>query len=94
VNFFCEDISVSDIAKEVGTPFYLYSKATLTRHFKAFDSSFEDVDHLTCFAVKSCSNIAVLSLFGNLGGALILSLVANCFGHFRLEWMQKPLRRS
>jgi len=47
---FCEDISVSDIAKEVGTPFYLYSKATLTRHFKAFDSSFEDVDHLTCFA--------------------------------------------
>jgi len=65
---FCEDISVSAIAKEVGTPFYLYSKATLTRHFKAFDSSFEDVDHLTCFAVKSCSNIAVLSLFGNLGG--------------------------
>ena len=65
---FCEDISVSDIAKEVGTPFYLYSKATLTRHFKAFDSSFEDVDHLTCFAVKSCPNIAVLSLFANLGG--------------------------
>ena len=65
---FCEDISVSAIAKEVGTPFYLYSKATLTRHFKAFDSSFADVDHLTCFAVKSCSNIAVLSLFGSLGG--------------------------
>ncbi len=65
---FCEDISVSDIAKEVGTPFYLYSKATLTRHFNAFDTGFEGVDHLTCFAVKSCSNIAVLSLFGNLGG--------------------------
>jgi diaminopimelate decarboxylase len=65
---FCEDIAVSAIAKAVGTPFYLYSKATLTRHFKAFDSAFEDVDHLTCFAVKSCSNIAVLSLFRNLGG--------------------------
>lgn len=65
---FCEDVSVSDIAKEVGTPFYLYSRATLTRHFTAFDSSFEDIDHITCFAVKSCSNIAILSLFGNLGG--------------------------
>ncbi len=65
---FCEDVSVTQIAQEVGTPFYLYSKATLIRHFHAFDSGFEGVDHLTCFAVKSCSNIAVLSLFGNLGG--------------------------
>jgi len=65
---FCEEVRVSDIAKELGTPFYLYSKATLTRHFKAFDTGFEGVDHLTCFAVKSCSNIAILSLFGNLGG--------------------------
>ena len=65
---FCEEVRVSDIAKEMGTPFYLYSKATLTRHFKAFDAGFEGVDHLTCFAVKSCSNIAILSLFGNLGG--------------------------
>jgi len=65
---FCEDIAVSAIAKEVGTPFYLYSKATLERHFEAFDSGFKGVDHLTCFAVKSCSNIAVLSLFSGLGG--------------------------
>ncbi len=65
---FCEDIAVSDIAKEVGTPFYLYSKATLMRHFEAFDSGFKDVDHLTCFAVKSCSNIGILALFGELGG--------------------------
>ncbi|AGF77259.1 diaminopimelate decarboxylase [Desulfocapsa sulfexigens DSM 10523] len=65
---FCEDLAVSDIAKEVGTPFYLYSKATLTRHFQAFDSGFEGIDHITCFAVKSCSNIAILSLFGGLGG--------------------------
>jgi diaminopimelate decarboxylase len=66
--FFCEDVPVAQIAKEVGTPFYLYSKATLTRHFLAFDSGFEDIDHITCFAVKSCSNIAILSLFGGLGG--------------------------
>jgi diaminopimelate decarboxylase len=65
---FCEDVSVSSIAGEVGTPFYLYSRATLVRHFKAFDSGFEDIDHITCFAVKSCSNIAVLSLLSGLGG--------------------------
>ena len=65
---YCEDISLKSIAEEVGTPFYLYSEATLTRHFDAFDSGFEGMDHLTCFAVKACSNIAVLSLFGRLGG--------------------------
>ncbi|MCF8055451.1 MAG: diaminopimelate decarboxylase [Desulfocapsa sp.] len=65
---FCEDVSVGTIAKEVGTPFYLYSRATLVRHFQAFDSGFDTIDHITCFAVKSCSNIAVLSLFSGLGG--------------------------
>ena len=65
---FCEDVAVADIAKEVGTPFYLYSNATLERHFLAFDSGFTEIDHITCFAVKSCSNIAVLSLFSGLGG--------------------------
>lgn len=65
---FCEGIAVADIAKEVGTPLYLYSKATLTRHFQAFDSGFSEINHITCFAVKSCSNIGVLSLFSDLGG--------------------------
>ncbi len=65
---FCEDVSVRSIANKVGTPFYLYSRATLVRHFKAFDSGFDDINHITCFAVKSCSNIAVLSLFSGLGG--------------------------
>lgn len=65
---FCEEISLKSIAEQVGTPFYLYSEATLTRHFDVFDSGFEGVDHLTCFAVKACSNLAVLNLFGRLGG--------------------------
>lgn len=65
---FCEQVSVADIAREVGTPFYLYSKATLTRHFQAFDSAFAGIDHLTCFAVKACSNIGILHLFSGLGG--------------------------
>lgn len=65
---YCEDIPVRMIAQEVGTPFFLYSKATLTRHFTAFDSGFAGVKHLTCFAVKACSNIAILNLFGGMGG--------------------------
>lgn len=65
---FCEEVPVREIAKNVGTPFYLYSAATLTRHFKAFDNAFDGTDHLTCFAVKACSNIAILNLFARLGG--------------------------
>ena len=65
---YCEDALISAIAEQVGTPFYLYSNATLTQHFKAVDSAFADIPHITCFATKACSNIAILSLFGTLGG--------------------------
>lgn len=63
----CEEVAVPDIAAKVGTPFYLYSTETLTRHFQVFDGAFT-VPHITCFATKACSNIAVLNLFGRLGG--------------------------
>ncbi|ADH86880.1 diaminopimelate decarboxylase [Desulfurivibrio alkaliphilus] len=63
-----EEVPVPAIAEAVGTPFYLYSTATLERHFKALDDSFADLAHLTCFAVKACSNIAILRLFARLGG--------------------------
>jgi len=65
---YCEDVSIRAIADQVETPFYLYSSATLKRHFQAFDSGFDGVDHLTCFAVKACSNIAILNIFGAMGG--------------------------
>ncbi len=64
----CESVAVPKIAEGVGTPFYLYSTATLTNHFKAFDGAFEAIPHITCFAVKSCSNLAILNLFAGLGG--------------------------
>jgi len=67
---FCEDLSVADIAKDVKTPFYLYSHETLRRHFRAFDDSFNGIDHLTCFSMKSNSNMAVLRLFANEGGGV------------------------
>ncbi|MBW2466988.1 MAG: diaminopimelate decarboxylase [Deltaproteobacteria bacterium] len=65
---FCESVAIADIAEAVGTPFYLYSHATLTHHFNTFDKSFGELPHLTCFAVKSCSNLAILRLFSTLGG--------------------------
>ena len=49
---FCEDVAVSDIAAEVGTPFYLYSRATIERHFGAFDDAFAHMPHLVAFSAK------------------------------------------
>ncbi len=65
---YCEAVSVEEVAHQVGTPFYLYSSATLTSHFKRFDSVFTDIPQITCFAVKACSNLAILRLFARLGG--------------------------
>ncbi|SFJ83905.1 diaminopimelate decarboxylase [Celeribacter neptunius] len=65
-----EDVAVSDIAAQVGTPFYVYSTATLTRHFKLFDEALSGMDHLVCFAMKSNSNLAVLKLMGELGAGI------------------------
>ena len=67
---FCEDVPIETIAREVGTPFYCYSHATITRHFHTFDSAFGAVDHLTCFSVKSCSNVAVLRVLAKLGAGV------------------------
>ena len=67
---FCEDVPILKIAKAVGTPCYVYSHATLTRHFLAFDSAFHDVPRLVCFSAKANSNLAVLHLFANLGSGL------------------------
>jgi diaminopimelate decarboxylase len=64
---FCEEVAVKDIAAQVGTPFYLYSHATLTRHMAAFTSAFDTVPHLVCYSIKANSNLAVLKTFVNLG---------------------------
>lgn len=67
---YCEDIPVAKIAEDVGTPFYLYAHATLVQHFRAFDSSFNGMSHLTCFSMKSNSNLAILRLFAMEGGGM------------------------
>jgi len=65
-----EDVSIADIAAQVGTPFYVYSTATLLRHFKLFDDALAGMDHLVCFAMKSLSNVAVLKLLGDAGAGM------------------------
>lgn len=63
----CEEVPLAQIAREVGTPAYVYSAATLTRHFTVFENPLSVVPHMICYSVKACSNIAVLRLLGNLG---------------------------
>ncbi len=65
-----EDVALSDIAATVGTPFYCYSAATLTRHYQLFTEALSPLPHLVCFAIKSLSNIAVLKLLGDLGAGM------------------------
>ncbi len=65
-----EDVSVSDIAAAVGTPFYLYSTATLTRHFQLFDDALDGMDHLVCYAMKAASNQAILKTLADLGAGM------------------------
>lgn len=65
---FAEDVRVSQIAKDVGTPAYIYSLATLRRHFRVFDQAFSAIPHIVCFSVKANSNIALLKAFVQEGG--------------------------
>jgi diaminopimelate decarboxylase len=69
-----EDVAILDIARAVGTPFYCYSTATLTRHFRVFRDAFAGIDALVCYAMKANSNQAVLTTLARLGaGADVVS---------------------
>jgi len=67
---FAEDVPVAEIAAAVGTPFYVYSTATLLRHFRAFDEALEGMDHLVCYAMKANSNQAVLRTLAHAGAGM------------------------
>jgi len=62
-----EGVPLKRIAKEVGTPAYIYSLATLRRHYQVFDRAFDQVRHIVCFSVKANSNLALLRFFANEG---------------------------
>ncbi|RRN05419.1 diaminopimelate decarboxylase [Bibersteinia trehalosi] len=64
---FAEEVAVADIIKQYGSPAYIYSRATLERHWHAFNNALGNHPHLICFAVKSNSNIALLNVMARLG---------------------------
>ena len=64
---FAEGVALSDVAKEFGTPSYVYSRATVERHWLAFDEAFSSLPHCVCYAVKANSNLAILNVLARLG---------------------------
>ncbi|MEX5217973.1 MAG: diaminopimelate decarboxylase [Nitrospiraceae bacterium] len=67
---YCEDVPLARIAKEIGTPCYVYSHHTLVRHFRAYDSAFQNIPHILAFAMKANSNLAILKLMANEGSGV------------------------
>jgi diaminopimelate decarboxylase len=66
-HLYAEELPVADLAKEHGTPLYIYSRATLERHFQVFNQAFGDHPHDICYAVKANSNIAILNVLARMG---------------------------
>ena len=64
---YCEDVALDTLADTYGTPLFVYSRATLERHWHAFDDALADFDHLVCYAVKANSTLGVLNLLARLG---------------------------
>ncbi len=67
---FCEDVRIADIVRDVGTPAYIYSKASFVEAFRDFDTAFSGVDHLVCFSLKANSNLNVCRIFYNAGSGI------------------------
>ncbi len=67
---YCEDVPLSRIVKEVGSPCYVYSHRTLVRHFRAYDGAFKNIPHIVAFAMKSNSNLAILRLMAKEGSGV------------------------
>ncbi len=67
---FAEDVPLAEIAAAVGTPVYVYSSATLLRHYGLFDAALHGMPHTVCFAMKSLSNVAILKLLGDAGAGM------------------------
>jgi len=67
---FAEDVPISEIAAAVGTPFYVYSTATLLRHFQVLDDALAGMDHLVCYAMKAASNQAILRTLAQAGAGM------------------------
>ncbi len=71
---FCEELPIPQIAEKIGTPFYLYSKNTLLRHYERLDRSLSGIDHIICYAIKANPTLAICKLLADAGaGADVVS---------------------
>ena len=67
---FVEDLAISKIAEQVGTPFYCYSKATLIENFQVFDKAFKGTENKICYAIKANPNINLVRILAELGAGI------------------------
>jgi diaminopimelate decarboxylase len=67
---FCENVRIADIVDKVGTPAYIYSKASFVEAFREFDSAFSEIEHLVCYSLKANSNLNVCRIFYNAGSGI------------------------
>jgi len=74
---FCEKVKIAEIAKKVGTPFYVYSYNTIADHFTKIQKAFAPLNRTICYAMKANGNLAIIKSLVDLGAALILFLAAN-----------------
>jgi diaminopimelate decarboxylase len=66
---YCEDVNLEELADRIGTPAYVYSAQTIRNNFRRLDAALQPLDHMICYAVKACSNLAILSLLAGEGAA-------------------------
>src|SRR5215469_8054178 len=66
-DLYCEDVPLADIARQAGTPAYVYSTAAILKNYRAYDEAFGDLPHTVCYAVKANSSLGILSLLAKAG---------------------------
>ena len=79
----CEDVSLEDLANRIGTPAYVYSAETIRANFRRLHEALRPLDHMICYAVKACSNLAVLQLLAREGAAFDIVSEASLVEEFR-----------
>lgn len=80
---YAEAVPLAAIAERHGTPCYVYSRATLERHWRAFDAAFAGLPHLVCYAVKANGNLAVLQVLARLGSGFDIVSMGSWSGFWR-----------
>jgi diaminopimelate decarboxylase len=88
---FAEDVAVEKMAAEVGTPVYIYSKATFIKHLQKIQQAYSELDTLVCYSVKACGNINILKFMAQAGCGFDVVSGASCIAQCRQEVTRRNL---